>query len=152
MNNIEYDDNFDKLRSKVLRYVLYKKRTEKEVRDKFFNENQEDIDNIIEFLKEDNYLNEDEYNKIYFEESIILRNLSIREIEYKLFEKGIDKSKIQEYISKNKETLEEYEIKSALIHLNKRKDKDADINISYLLNKGYTIDNIRIAISKLEEE
>lgn len=152
MNNIEYDDNFDKLRSKVLRYVLYKKRTEKEVRDKFIRENQEDIDNIIEFLKEDNYLNEDEYIKIYFEESIILRNLSIREIEYKLFEKGIDKSKIQEYISKNKETLEEYEIKSALIHLNKRKDKDADINISYLLNKGYTIDNIRIAISKLEEE
>lgn len=148
----EFNEEFDKLRTKVLRYALYKKRTEKEIREKFINENQAYIDEIIEFLIEDKYLNEEEYVEAYFYESTLLRNQSIREIQYKLSEKGINRDLIEKYISVNTETLIEYEIKSALALLEKRKDIDANKNISYLLNKGYTIDNIKKAIDKIEEE
>ena len=71
---LEKNEEFDKLRSKVLKYSLYKKRTEKEVRDKFINENQEYMDAIIKFLIEDKYLDENKYIEEYIYESSLLRD------------------------------------------------------------------------------
>lgn len=149
---LKYNEEFDKLRTKVIKYVLYKKRTEKEIRDKFINENQEYINEIIDFLIEDKYINDIEYIDAYFTESKILKKRSIKEIEFKLLEKGINRENIHIYIKNNEEDLKKYEINSALNLLNKRNDKEANKNISYLLNKGYTIENIRKAIEKLEEK
>ena len=42
-----------------------------------------------------------------------LKNLSIKELEYKLLSKGINKHDLEDYISQNKEDLLEYEINSA---------------------------------------
>lgn len=148
---LEKTQEFDKLRSKVLKYALFKKRTEKEIRDKFINENQRYINEIIDFLIEDKYINDKDYIEAYFLESSILRNQSIKEIEFKLLEKGIDKSFIQEYIDNNLDDLIKYEIKSALNLLKKRNDKDSEKNVLYLLNKGYSIDNIRKASEILED-
>ena len=51
--SLEEFEKFDKMKSKVLKYVLYKKRTEQEVRQKFAKELEENILNdIIEELKE----------------------------------------------------------------------------------------------------
>lgn len=149
---LKYNEEFDKLRTKVIKYVLYKKRTEKEIRDKFINENQEYINEIIDFLIEDKYINDIEYIDAYFTESKILKKRSIKEIEFKLLEKGINRENIQIYIKNNEENLKKYEINSALNLLNKRNDKEVNKNISYLLIKGYTIENIRKAIEKLEEK
>lgn len=148
---LEKNEEFDKLRSKVLRYSLYKKRTEKEVHDKFINENQAYMDAIIEFLIEDEYLDENKYIEEYVYESTLLRNQSIKAIEYKLIEKGIDKNKIRQYLSVNDDDLLLYEIKSAKNLLKKRENLDAEKNISYLLNKGYRIENIRKAVEELAE-
>lgn len=118
---------------------------------KFINENQEYIDNIIDYLIEDKYINDKEYVEAYFHESTLLRNQSITEIKFKLLEKGIDSEFIEEYIKLNEKSLNEYEIKSALNLLKKRSNEDSEKNISYLLNKGYTIDNIRKAIEYIED-
>ena len=47
------------------------------------------------------------------------KNLSIKELECKLISKGIRKEIIDNYICSNKETLLEYEIKSAINIINK---------------------------------
>ncbi len=148
---LEKNEEFDKLRSKVLKYSLYKKRTEKEVRDKFINENQEYMDAIIKFLIEDKYLDENKYIEEYIYESSLLRTQSVKEIEYKLIEKGIDRNKIRDYILTNEEELYLYEITSAKKLLKKREKVEAEKNIAYLLNKGYRIENIRTAIEELDE-
>ena len=55
-------EEFDKGKTKVLRYILYKKRTEQEVRTKFQKDIEENmLDDIIEYLKEAGYINDKEY-------------------------------------------------------------------------------------------
>ncbi len=148
---LNYNEEFDKLRAKVLRYALYKMRTIKEVREKFQDENIDYMEDIINFLIEDNYINEEEYVNAFFQDSINLRNQSIKEIRYKLINKGIDKHMIDKYIDNNYEELIDYEIRSAKILLEKRIDIEEEKNIKYLSNKGYSFDNIRKAISLIED-
>ena len=55
-------EEFDKQKTKVLKYVLYKKRTIYEVKQKFRREiNEELLDEIIQNLEENNYLNDEIY-------------------------------------------------------------------------------------------
>ena len=46
----------DNLKTKVLKYALYKKRTENEIREKFSEEDENLLEDVIENLKELNYL------------------------------------------------------------------------------------------------
>ena len=47
-------EEFDKEKTKVMNYIMYKKRTEKEVKNKFQNTIQSDmLCDIIEYIKED---------------------------------------------------------------------------------------------------
>ena len=52
-------EEYDKEKSKVLKYILYKKRSKQEVKNKFYNtiEN-EMLDNIIEELEENGYIDD----------------------------------------------------------------------------------------------
>ena len=76
-------EEFDREKTRVLRYILYKKRTEQEVRTKFVNIIEENmLDDIIEYLKEANYINDKEYIRKTINNFIALKNLSIREIKY----------------------------------------------------------------------
>ena len=50
---------FDNIKTKMLKYIMYKKRTEKEVRQKFSSSVDEILlDDVIENLKELGYINE----------------------------------------------------------------------------------------------
>ena len=106
-------EEFDLLKTKVLKYVLYKKRTEYEIRQKFSENTGNMLENVIEYLKENNYINDEKYIERAVNEYINLKNLSINELKYKLFSKGIDKNKIEDYIYANWDELLEYETKSA---------------------------------------
>ena len=49
-------EEFDKAKTKVIKYILYKKRTESEVRTKFKNDIDEImLDDIIEYFKENKF-------------------------------------------------------------------------------------------------
>ena len=144
-------EEFDKEKTKVLKYVLYKKRSENEIRKKFENEIQENLlEDIIEYLKEAEYIDDKEYIRKTVNNFIALKNLSIREIEYKLYSKGIKKEDIEDYIYENKEELNQYEIKSATNIANK---KSTSLEIEeikqYLLKKGYNKENINIAMENI---
>ena len=45
---MDYVEEFDKLKTKVLKYILFKKRTEQEVRQKFREDSGEMLDDVIE--------------------------------------------------------------------------------------------------------
>ena len=141
-------EEFDKEKTKVLKYVLYKKRSENEIRKKFENEIQENLlEDIIEYLKEAEYIDDKEYIRKTVNNFIALKNLSIREIEYKLYGKGIRKEDIEDYIYQNKEELNEYEIKSARNIVSKKMTSlEIEEIKQYLLKKGYKKENINTAL------
>lgn len=141
-------EEFDKEKTKVLKYILYKKRTEQEVRRKFEQNIEPNLlEDIIEYLKEAKYINDKEYIEKTVNNFIALKNLSIREIQYKLLAKGLSKSDIEDYIYENREELEEYEIKSASnIIYKKSSSMELEEIKQYLLKKGYKTENINKAI------
>ena len=147
-------EEFDKEKTKVLKYIMFKKRTEYEIRIKFSNTIEENmLDDIIEYLKEANYINDDEYINRLVEEYKNLKNLSIKEIEYKLISKGINKNMIEDYIYNNKEELEQYETKSAKnIIIKKANLMEKEEIKQYLLKKGYKYENIKEALEGEEND
>ena len=79
-----------------------------------------------------------------------LKNLSMKELQYKLMAKGLDRDDIEDYFYENREMLQDYEIKSAKnMLIKKESDMEASELIQYLLKKGYKLENIKKA---LEEE
>lgn len=142
MDNIE---EFDKLKTQVLKYVLYKKRSEAEVREKFSKNTGNMLDNVIEYLKENEYINDTAYIEKAVNEFMRLKNMSIKEVQYKLLSKGIRKDNIDNYIYSHKEELLEYELNSAKqIMIKKENIMEKDKIIEYLRKKGYMQETIKI--------
>ena len=144
-------EQFDKEKTKVLKYILYKKRSENEVRTKFSGTIDENLlEDIIEYLKQAKYINDKEYIRKTVNNFLALKNLSIKELKYKLLSKGLNKNDIEDYIYDNKEELEEYEIKSISNIIYKKSTSMEQEEIKqYLLKKGYKLENINRA---MEEE
>ena len=138
-------DEFDKLKTKVLKYVLYKKRTEKEVRQKFADNTGNLLDNVIEYLREENYINDEIYIERSINEIKNLKNLSVKEVKYKLLTKGISSNLIDDYIYNHKEEMLEYEVTSAKnILLKKSRLMEKEDIVNSLRKKGYMEETIRI--------
>ena len=140
-------EEFDKEKTRVLKYIIYKKRSENEVRNKFSSTiNQELLEDIIDYLKEANYINDKEFIEKTVNNFITLKNLSLKELKYKLMSKGLNKDDIDDYLYENKEELEEYEIKSASNIIYKKASTMEEEEIKqYLLKKGYKNDTIKQA-------
>ncbi len=138
-------EEFDKQKTKVMNYIMYKKRTEFEVRNKFEKTIQKDVlCDIISYIKEAGYLDDNDYINRAVQEFIALKSLSIKEIKYKLYQKGIDRNKIDDFIYGHKEELEEYEKKSAsnIVNKKERTMQKEEIEI-FLLKKGYKQETIK---------
>ena len=134
----EEAEKIEKLRNKVLKYILYKKRTETEVRQKFIDEDENMLEDVIEYLKGQNYINDKEYIERAVKEFIALKKMYIKEMVYKRYKKVISKSLIDEYICENKETMVKYEISSAkAIILKKIQSQEENVIREYLYKKGY---------------
>ena len=138
--NFERLKEFDAQKTKVFKYITYKKRTEQEVRKKFKGQIEDEmLEEIIEYLKEAKYLDDYDFIERQVREYMNLKTMSIKEIKYKLMAKGLDRKLIEQYIDKNFEELNEYEERCA----EKIKQKKADLSEEeikqYLYRKGYKI-------------
>ena len=143
MDNFEEAEKIDKLRSKMLKYILYKKRTEMEVRQKFSEEDENSVEDAIQYFKELHYIDDLDYIERSIQEFINLKNLSIKEISYKLCQKGVSKTQVDEYIFEHREELLQYEIKSATNIWNKKNQNMEQEEIKqFLYKKGYMPDTI----------
>lgn len=150
--NTDYEKikEFDKMKSKVLKYALYKKRTEQEIRQKFSSEIEENmLDDIIEILKQNSYINDSNYIERAVNEYTKLKKLSIKEVKYKLLAKGIKNGLIDDYISSNYDEMNQYEIQSAISIINKKRQSMDDEEIKfYLMKKGYMSENVKCAFDE----
>ena len=145
-------EEFDQLKTKVLKYIMYKKRTENEVKRKFANEDSELLEDVIDHLKEIGYINDKSYVERAVAEFMNLNNLSLKELKYKLQAKGVDIDAMEDYIYSHREELEDYEINSAKnIILKKQNSMEEQNLIQFLLKKGYKMDSIKQAIGLLEQ-
>ena len=144
-------EEFDQLKTKVLKYIMYKKRTENEVKRKFSNEDSELLEDVIEHLKVIGYINDKSYVERAVAEFMNLNNLSLKELKYKLQAKGVDIDAMEDYIYNHSEELEDYEINSAKnIILKRQNSMEEQSLIQYLLKKGYKMDSVKQAIELLE--
>ena len=132
-------EEFDREKTKVFKYLIFKKRTENEIRNKFRQQIDENmLEDIIEYLKEAGYINDYSFIEKQVAEYMNLKNMSIQEIKYKIMAKGIDKRLIEKYIDENREELEEFERKSAEnIKIKKSNQMEEQEIRQYLYKKGY---------------
>ena len=135
-------EEFDKQKTKVLKYILYKRRTEQEIKTKFES-------TVPEYLKDAKYIDDKQYIKKTVNNFKLLKNLSIKELTYKLLSKGLSRDDIEDYIYENKEELEEYE-KNSIRNIIYKKQTSMDIEEikQYLMKKGYKKDNITQVIEE----
>ncbi len=140
-------EEIDRVKNRVLKYIVYKKRTETEIRNKFKNEFDENIfEDVIENLKELGYINDTSYIDRAVNEFMALKNMSIKEMKYKLLNKGINKNIIDDYFSDNYEILREFETKSAVNIFTKKSSNMELLDIKlFLRKKGYMEESIKDA-------
>lgn len=152
MANYKELEEYDKNKTKVLKYVIYKKRSVSEIKRKFENEIESNVlEDIIEDLKENGYIDDSQYVDRSVREFMALKNMSLKQIKYKLLSKGIDSSIIDDYFSENSDELNEYEIKSAKNLIAKKIDSSAEEIVQGLLKKGFEYDNVKEAIERGNE-
>ena len=146
-------EEFDKAKTKVLKYILYQKRCEQEVRTKFADKYESNLlDDLIEYLIEAKYIDDKDYIESKMQNFMILKNFSIKEMSYKLLQKGVKKHQLEDYIYSNSEELNEYESKSAYNIIQKRiREQDLSEIKSLLYKKGYKSDNIKNAVERIEQ-
>ncbi len=132
-------EEFEKEKAKVMNYIMYKKRTIQEVKNKFQSTIQKDLlCDIIEYVTEAGYLNEKDYVKRAVNEFMALKTLSIREMQYKLYQKGVPKDLIEDYFYEHTDEIEEYEKASAQKIVGKKQATLENEEIrNYLMKKGY---------------
>ena len=85
---------------KIMAYVLYKMRTCAETRRKceMLKYEEDQIDEIIEYLKEAGYLDDEKYTKKYVENVMRLKKSSANGIKIDLYRKGIPEDIIDKYV------------------------------------------------------
>lgn len=139
--NLEELKEFDEQKTKVFKYITYKKRTEQEVRNKFRGQIKEEmLEDIIEYLKEAKYLDDYEFVEKQVREYMNLKTMSIKEMKYKLATKGLDRKLIEEYIENNYEELKEYEDRCIEKVKAKKAGATEEEIYQYLYRKGYMIE------------
>lgn len=139
------------IEDKLMKYVVFKKRTENEVKQKckLLNYTEEVIDEIVESLKENGYIDDENYVDKYIKNVMRLRNCSINEIKIDLIRRGVDDNLIEKYIT---EDVYRFEEQSAQILANKKlRTMEKEKVKKYLLNKGFSYSNVSKAIDNYDD-
>jgi SOS response regulatory protein OraA/RecX len=107
-------DEFDKLKTKILKYILYKPKTEYEVRNKFSDKYDKVVlEDVIKWLKKEKYIDDNENINLIIADYLENKNFSVKELIYNLNLKGISYENIEKYCTLNKINLDLYEYNSA---------------------------------------
>lgn len=93
-------DNFDKFYNKTLKFLSFRPRSEKEIRDYLNRKKAETsvIKKIIKTLKEQNFLNDSEFAKWWTEQRTVFKPRSSEFIKMELRQKGISEGIINSEI------------------------------------------------------
>lgn len=157
--NTSEERNFEKYYNYSLRFLSYRPRSEKEIRDRLKIKNGERIDSIIDSvihkLKEQNFLNDEEFAKWWIEQRTTFRPKGLRVIKMELKQKGISNEVIDFVISNSKFPISnESERARKLIEKKMEQLKDLPRQEvyrkvgSFLARRGFDIDTINSVIDE----
>ena len=108
------------------------------------------VEDAIEYFKELNYINDSSYIERAVKEFMALKNMSIKEISYKICQKGVSKNLVDDYICQNKESMLEYEISSAKAIILKKQNSVEEQDIkAFLYKKGFMSESVSIAFDEI---
>lgn len=155
---ITEEDNYIKAKNKGLNYISRSIKTENEIIKKLSKAgfDEKTINRVLSFLKEYNFVNDEEYVELFIKEKI--RKYGAKKIKYDLRAKGIEEKLILKKISNiDEEQTFEVAFNIALKKYELFKVKYDDKQVirkkiyDLLLRKGYDYDIINKIVSKLEE-
>lgn len=139
---------------KLMKYVVFKKRTEKEVRQKCerLEYTKEYTDEVIEYLLENKYLDDKLYVEKHIKNIMLLKVASIYEMRVDLLKRGIPQEYIDAYMNNHLKELNDFENESARkLAIKKSKTMELEKIKRHLISKGYTYTNIADAIDNIEK-
>ena len=138
-------DEFGYGKKAAYSFLAYKPRSKKKLVKKLKQKKVSDniIDDIIELLEKQKYLDDKTYAKSYLEDKLNSKPIGRRLAKLKLFEKGIDKELIETTIDENYTEDKEFELASKLMEKFEKKVKHKDPAdkrnkcYRYLISKGF---------------
>lgn len=154
-NNIDTPLDFSKAKEKALNYLEYRIHSEKELSQKLKRAGalDEDIEKIIEFLKEYKLLDDEDFATRFARDLKVLKKYGKNRIKQELYLKGINKDIIDNVLSDLEDTDMDTLYDMIKKHLKGNFDKkNTDRVIRYFITRGYSIDEIKTCIRKSEEE
>lgn len=151
MRKFDKEMDYSATKEKALRLLEFRNHSKGELKKKLTiaGAKSEDIERVIEFLEEYSLVNDRDYAKRLALDLQNLKKYGIRRIRLELASKGIS----PEYIEEAIEELPEPDIDEFIAMVEKRLKgdlKNKDRVIRYFLNKGYSLDMIKSAISDIE--
>lgn len=143
----------EQTKEKALRLLEYRSHSEKELRDKLKRCGGENIDEVIEFCREYNFLNDREYAKRLAKDLVNLKKYGKRRVRDELRAKGIDEEYISEIFEEEEDGEEVFErllpLVSKKLGLN-FEQKNIDKTIRYFIYRGYEIGDIKRCIEEVK--
>lgn len=131
-------------KEKALKYLLYKARSEKEMR-RFLEKQKctpEEIEEIIDYLYHFQYLDDANYAGMFVRDKIRFAPCGSIKLRYELSEKGIDEAFIEEALAENLPFSEEVLLAEQILERKNRTADDPQKIRRYLYGKGFPVDVI----------
>ena len=148
INQIIREDELGKAYDRALRFLGYRMRSEKEVRDKLKEKEYQDfvIDEVIERLKKNKFINDSQFADSWVRDRTNLKPTGKKMLELELKQKGISESIIINVLSRiDKE--DEFELAQKLASKRKVEDLAPEVRkkkiTDYLLRRGFGWDVIK---------
>lgn len=152
------DSSFEGFYNKALKFLSYRPRSEKEVKDNLKKKKASDstIDLIIKKLKEQKFLNDSEFTRWWIEQRTLVKPMGKRLIKIELTKKGIEKELIDEVLNNLEEVVhDELAMARDLVERRIKKYKGLDRQKIYqrlggfLSRRGFDYDTIKKVIDDI---
>lgn len=144
---------YEKAKNTAVKFLGYRARSKKELRDKLIKDYDEDITNkVISMLEKYGYVNDEEYAKAYVRDCLNLKGWGQKRISLELTKRGIDKNIIEKSLPK--ENTEQLELIEKLLTKRLKGNTNIDFkekkkHFDYLARRGFLPSDILEVFDKV---
>ena len=144
---------YEKAKNTAVKFLGYRARSKKELRDKLIKDYDEDITNkVISMLEKYGYVNDEEYARAYVRDCLNLKGWGQKRIALELTKRGIDKSIIEKSLPK--ENTEQLELIEKLLTKRLKGNTNIDFkekkkHFDYLARRGFLPSDILEVFDKV---
>jgi regulatory protein len=151
IDNLKRASESGKLYQRTLEWALTRPRSVKETRDYLYRKQAapEDSDNIIAKLTAKNYLNDENFARIWVENRYTSRGISRRRLELELRKKGISAQIIEQVFAETSRHDSTEIVK--IIHKKRNKYDDQQL-IQYLVRQGFDYESAKTAVLETDSQ